>query len=224
MKKYFKTLRECPLFNEIEDCNINTMVDCMQAKPHRVSKNTVILSEGDPATKMGILLSGSAQIIREDYYGNRSIVAHIEPAQLFAESFACAEAKELPVSIIATSDAEVLLMDSSHITHTCCNNCAFHNQMIYNLMRIMAKKNLIFNEKIEVTGKRSTKEKLMTFLLLQAKKHHSNTFTIPYNRQELADFLEVERSGLSVEISKLCKAGIIEADKKTFRILKTDIS
>lgn len=221
MEKYFKTLRECPLFNDIEDNNIDTMVNCMQAKPRRVVKNTAILSEGEPATRMGILLSGSAQIIREDYYGNRSIVANVEPAQLFGETFACAETDELPVSVVASSDAEVLLMESAHITHTCCNNCAFHNQMIYNLMKIMAKKNLIFNEKIEITAKRSTKDKLMSYLLMQAKKQHSDIVTIPYNRQELADFLEVERSGLSVEISKLCKAGIIEADKKTFRILQT---
>ncbi|MBQ8662609.1 MAG: Crp/Fnr family transcriptional regulator [Eubacterium sp.] len=223
MKKYFKILRECPLFNEIEDAHIETMVGCLQAKPRRILKNTAILTEGEPATQMGILLSGSAQIIREDYYGNRSIVATVEPAQLFGETFACAETKELPVSVVASTDTEVLLMDSHHITHTCCNSCDFHNQMIYNLMKVMAKKNLIFNEKIEITGKRSTKEKLMTYLLMQAKKHHSDTFTIPYNRQELADFLEVERSGLSVEIGKLCKAGIIEADKKTFHILKKEI-
>lgn len=223
MEKYFNILRKCPLFNEIKDENISAMMGCVGAKLQRFSKNNAIFSEGDQASHIGIVLSGAVQIIREDYYGNRSIVANIEPPQIFGETFACAETDELPVSVIASENAEVLLLDSKRLTHSCRNACEFHNQMIFNLMKVMAKKNLIFNEKLEITGKRSTREKVMTFLLLQAKKHHSDTFTIPYNRQELADFLEVERSGLSVEISKLCKAGIIEADKKTFRILKKEI-
>lgn len=222
MEKYFQILKKCPLFHEIEGDNIGAMMGCVDAKLHRFSKNNAIFSEGDPATHIGIVLSGGAQIIREDYYGNRSIVANIEPAQIFGETFACAETAELPISVIATENTDVLLLDCRRLTHSCRNACDFHNQMIFNLMKVMAKKNLIFNEKIEITGKRSTKEKLMTFLLLQAKKNHSDTFIIPYNRQELADFLEVERSGLSVEISKLCKAGVIETDKKVFRILKEE--
>lgn len=223
MTRYYNVIRKCPLFHEIEDENITAMLGCIGAKWQSYPKNTPIISEGDPAIYVGMVLSGSVQIVREDYYGNRSIVTKLEPAQLFGESFSCAEVDAMPVSVIASTDAEILLMDCRRITQSCCNACEFHNRMIFNLMKVMARKNLIFNEKIEITGKRSTREKLMAFLLLQAKKNKSDTFTISYNRQELADFLEVERSGLSVEISKLCKAGVIKADKKTFHILKEQI-
>ena len=216
-------IKKCPLFHEIEEKDISAMLGCLGAKQCRFPKNAAVFSEGDPAIYIGIVLSGRVQIVREDYYGNRSIVANIGPAQIFGESFSCAGAGTLPVSVIAAEDVEVLLLDCRRIGKSCQNACAFHCQVIYNLMQVMARKNLMFNEKLEITGKRTTREKLMTFLLLQAKKSQSDTFMIPFNRQELADYLEVDRSGLSVEISKLCRAGIIETDKKRFRILKKQL-
>lgn len=220
MKKFIDQIKNCALFNGIALDNIQAMMGCIGARVQHFDKSETILLEGEPAKYIGIVLSGRAQIIRDDYYGNRSIVANIEPTQMFGESFACAETPALPINVIAVENTSVLLLDCRRITKTCQNACAFHNQVIFNLMKMMANKNLIFNEKIEITSKRTTREKLMTYLSLQAKKQNSNTITIPYNRQELADFLEVERSGLSVEISKLCRAGVIEADKKTFRILE----
>ncbi len=113
-----------------------------------------------------------------------------------------------------------MFIDCRRIMHSCSNVCGFHQQMIFNLMKNLALKNIMFHQKIEITSKRSTKEKLMTYLNLQAKKHKSNKFFIPFNHQELADFLEVERSGLSAEISKLRKEGIIESEKNRFTILR----
>lgn len=220
MEKYFNQIKRSALFRGIDEGNVMAMMGCIGARLQQYSKNETIFSEGEPAKYIGLLLNGRAQIIRNDYYGNRSIVTNIEPTQLFGESFACAEISALPINVVATEDSSVLLLDSRRITQTCQNACEFHNQIIFNLMKLMASKNLMFNEKIEITSKRTTREKLMTYLSQQAKKQQSNTVTIPYNRQELADFLEVERSGLSVEISKLCKAGVIEADKKTFRIME----
>lgn len=223
MEGYYEAIRKCPLFYGIEDENVSAMLACVGAKWQRYPKNGTIFAEGDPAILMGIVLKGSVHVVREDYYGNRSIVAKFESSGLFGESFSCAEAEEMPVSVVAAEDTEVLLLDCHRVTKSCHNACEFHCKLVFNLMKVMAQKNLIFNEKMQITGKRTTREKLMTFLMMQAKKHHSASFEIPYNRQELADFLEVERSGLSVEISKLCKEGIIEANKKYFSILKSHI-
>lgn len=218
-KNYDEVLEKCLLFNDIEHKNLSAMLGCLGAKVEKFSKNQTILTEGEPARRIGIVLSGAAQIIRVDYYGNRSIVASMEPAQLFGESFACAGVKTMPVSVVASEDAEVMLIDCARIIRSCSNACVFHNQMIFNLMKVVATKNLVFNQKLEVTSRRTTREKLMTYLLLQAKLQNKSSFTIPYDRQELADFLEVDRSGLSAEISRMRREGLIACKRSTFTLL-----
>lgn len=219
MKKILDILKQCTLFDHIEEKNLSVMLRCLGAKERMYQKNETIFSEGETITQLGIVLSGAVQIIRVDYYGNRSILTELEPVQLFGESFACAGAKALPVSVVANENSQVLFIDVNRITHSCSNACEFHNQIIFNLLRLVARKNLIFNEKIEITSKRSTREKLMTYLMMQAKQNHSHDFLIPFDRQELADYLEVERSGLSAEISKLRKEGILECKRNHFVIL-----
>lgn len=219
MNNYFDVLRKCPLFVGVADEHIGKMLHCLGAVKESFDKKYTIIAEGNPAKFIGILLSGSARVEQVDYYGNRTIVGRVEPSQLFCEEFACAEAEAIPVSVIANEPCEVLLVDCCHILHTCHNNCAFHQQMIFNLMKNLAVKNIGYHQKIEITSKRTTREKLMAYLMFCAKESASNSFTIPYDRQELADFLEVERSGLSAEISKLRKEGVLESTKNYFELL-----
>ena len=219
MKKYLNVLRKCPLFEQIEDDDLLKMLKCLGAKVEFFDKKYTIIAEGNRAKYIGIVLSGSAQIIQIDYYGNRSILGGIEKSQIFAEAFACADVESIPVTVIANEPCEIMLIDCAHILHTCSNHCFFHQQLIFNLMKDLAKKIVVFHQKIDIISKRSTREKLMTYLLMMSKKMNSNTFDIPFNRQELADYLEVERSGLSVEIRKLKKEGIIKNDKKHFTLM-----
>ena len=216
MKKYLKILKSCPLFDQIGEEDLLRMLGCLGAKVEFFDKKYTILSEGSPAKYVGIVLSGSAHIVQVDYYGNRNILSEIEPSQVFAEAFACAEVRSIPVTVIANEPCEIMLIDCSHILHTCSNHCGFHQQLIYNLMKDLASKTLLFHQRIEITSKRTTREKLLTYLMLQAKKADSNSFDIPFDRQELADFLEVDRSGLSAEISKLRKEGILDSEKNHF--------
>lgn len=219
MQKYTDILKSCSLFDDIDEDNLMTMLNCLRAKVRHYGKNQSIMSEGEKTADIGIMLKGKAQLIRDDYYGNRSIIDNIRPSQLFAESFVCAGEDIVPIDIVATEDSEVMLIDGHHILHTCANACSFHNRMIFNLMRIVAAKNIIFDRKMEITSKRTTREKLMTYLMQQAKFHKSRCFTVPYDRQELADYLEVDRSGLSAEISKLRREGVLECRKNEFRLL-----
>lgn len=224
MENYFEILQKCSLFHGIIDENLTTMLNCFGANVVTYKKKETILAEGESPKYIGIVLSGKVQMIQIDYFGNRSIVATITSSELFGESFACANIKALPVNIIAAEDTKVMFIDCMRITQSCSNACIFHNQIIYNLMKGIATKNLMFHQKIEVTSKRTTREKLMTYLLLQAKKQNSNQFYISYDRQELADYLEVDRSGLSAEISKLKKEGILDSKKNLFILLKDTIS
>lgn len=219
MKKYLETLRKCPLFQQIEDDDLLKMLGYLGAKVETFDKKYTIFAEGTPAKYIGVLLSGSAQIVQVDYYGNRSILGSVAPSEVFAEAFACAGMDMLPVSVTANEPCEVMLINRDHILHTCQNHCGFHQQLIFNLMKDLASKAILFQQKIEITSKRTTREKLMTYLLLYAKKANSNSFEIPFDRQELADYLEVDRSGLSAEIGKLRKEGILENHRKRFTLL-----
>lgn len=183
MKKYLEILCKCRLFQNMENESITAMLSCLGAELRSYSKNQNIFTEGETVSHIGIILSGTAQIVRVDFYGNRSIVTNIEPLQLFWESLACTETNSIPVNVIAEKECEVMLIDCRKILHPCSNACEFHSQMIFNLMKEIAAKNLLLNQKIEIISKRTTREKLMTYLMIQAKQHGSSSFTIPYDRQ-----------------------------------------
>lgn len=219
MKKYFDVLKKCPLFNGIKEEKLGDMLLCLSAKEKSFKKGDTVLAEGDSASVFGIVLKGSVQLIRIDYYGNRSILASLGPGQLFGEAFACASLKALPIDITVKEDTVILLIDASDITKPCKKACAFHSQLILNLLSIVSRKNLLLHQKIEITSKRSTREKLLTYLFIQAKQAESNTFSIPYNRQELSDYLGVERSGLSVQISKLQHEKVLKCKRNVFTLL-----
>lgn len=218
MEKYYDILAVNPLFAGIDRENIFAMMGCIGGHTVTAEKNSPIFREGDPAVYVGLVLSGAVRMERADFNGNRSILALVGVGELFCETYACAGVAALPVSVIADERAEVLLMDCRRITTSCSGACGFHSRMIQNLLRLVANRNLVYDQKIEITSRRTTREKLMTYLYSEAKRQGSPSFTIPYDRQELADYLEVDRSGLSAEISKLRKEGILESEKANFTI------
>jgi CRP-like cAMP-binding protein len=217
--EYLPVLRACPLFDGVEEQDLPIMLDCLGAKTIQAEKNAPIFRQGDPARYVGIVLAGQVQILQEDYYGNRSILGRAGPGELFGEAFACAGVEALPVSVVAAEHSCVMLLECGRITTSCCNACAFHSRMIVNLLRVMAAKNLQFHQKLQITSRRTTREKLMSYLLAQAQTRRASQFTIPFDRQELADYLGVDRSGLSAEISRLKAEGVIDCHRSTFKIL-----
>lgn len=219
MKRYVNNIRDCSLFEGVTDAELSDVLDYLEAKIVSVSGNQPVFLEGEPARQIGVVLEGSVQVVWEDFYGNRSIVTAVEPGQLFGEVFICAGIDAMPVSVIAASAGEVMLIDGKKIVTVANNTCSFHDQLVSNLLRIVATKSLMLNRKMKIIQKRTTKEKLMSFLLFQAKRYGSNEFTIPYDRQALADYLGVERSAMSAEIGKLCKEGVIECKRSHFKLL-----
>lgn len=219
MKKYIEILQNCSLFKDIASEDIERMLICLKAEVISFDKEYTIMADGLPAKYIGIMLSGKARVSQIDYYGNRNIIGVVETAEMFSEAFACAGVKELPVTITAVEPCKVMFIDSNRILHTCASCCSFHQNLIYNLMKSLAEKIVLFHQKMEITSKRTTRDKILTFLMHYSKQTGSNCFNIPYDRQELADYLGVERSGLSVEISKLKAEGIIENNKNYFVFL-----
>ena len=218
MKKYLQILKKCPLFLGIDENDLSVMLGCLGARVETFDKRYTIFAEGNPAKYIGIVLSGTAQTVANDYYGNRSILATSSVADLIGETFACADVESIPVSVVAHEPCEVMFIECQRILRSCSNACGFHATMIFNLMKDLAKKNIMFHERIEITSKRTTREKLLAYLAVRARVSDSSSFDIPFDRQELADYLEVDRSGLSAEIGKLKKEGVIDCRKNRFKI------
>lgn len=219
MKEFFDTLLRCPLFEGMNREDLEAMLPCLGARTAQYEKNQTIFLEGDPAQAVGIVLEGSVQVVREDYYGNRSLLSLLPPPQIFGETFACAQVDTLPVSVVAASPCTVLLMDCRKMVTTCTNTCLFHQRLVSRLLRVIASKNLMLNQKVSYLSQRTTREKLLAFLLAQAKEAGSNEFTIPFDRQALADYLGVERSAMSTELGKLKKSGVLTFQKSHFKLL-----
>lgn len=219
MENYLKILEKCPLFASIELEHIAAMLNCLQAQICNFKRGNYIISAGDKAGHVGIVLSGKVQISRTDYYGNRNILAEIVCPQSFGENCACSDIEYMPLDVVAIEDSSVLLINVRRITHICSNACGFHNRMIFNLLKIVTRKNLMLEEKISIMSRRTTKDKLLTYLGIISKKKGSDCFIIPYDRQALADYLGVDRSGLSAEISKLCREKLIKCHRSEFTIL-----
>ena len=220
MKRYIETIQKCLLFNDIEQEDLINLLTCMGAKVKTFEKEEYIVEENKDVTISGIVLSGSIQLVQYDYNGNRTILSRIEPLQLFGEANSFSS-ETMPTNIVAAENSTVLFIDTNHLSHPCGNHCKFHITLINNLLRIMATKNVGLNQKLQCISQRTTREKILNYLLLEAKKHKTNEFEIPFDRQSLADYLCVERSAMSAELSKLRNENVIESNKNKFKLLKT---
>lgn len=219
MEQYFEVLEKCLLFKGVQRDDISGILKCFEVKIKEYRKGETLFLQGDAVNFFGVVLEGSIQIIRNDYYGNRSIVTTAMPSQLFAETFAFTKASSVPLSAWASSDSTIMLINPEKIIGQCSRACSFHSRIISNLIKVMASKNLEINKKLEIVSKRTTRDKLMTYLFLTSQELGIKSFTVPFNRQELADYLEVDRSGLSAEISKLKKDGKLFCRRSEFTIL-----
>lgn len=216
MKKYLEILKRCPLFQGIAPEELLAMLDCIGADAKEYRKGTFILTEGLPVREIGILLSGRIELAQTDYHGNKNLLATVHAGELFGESFACAGLARSPLDAVTSEDCTVLLLRMEKILLTCHNGCTFHNRMIFNLVHVLAAKNVMFQQKFTVISKRSTREKLLTYLHGQAGDRAQAGFDIPLDRQALADYLGVDRSGLSAELGKLAREGVLSFRKNHF--------
>lgn len=218
MEAYFSVLAQCGLFQGIEQEDIRSMIGCLGGKTRSVLKGDPVFLEGEPAQSVGVVLSGTVQVVQDDYYGNRSVLSILQSGDTFGEAFSCAGVPTMPVSVMSLTNSTVLLLDCRRVLTMCPHSCHFHSLLIQNLLKGIAQKNLAFTEKIRHMSQKTTKEKLMSYLLSQAKQQGSAEFTIPCGRQALADYLGVERSAMSAELSKLKKAGLLETKGSWFRL------
>lgn len=221
MKKYVQLLQLNPLFKNFSEMDIETILACLSARFDFFNKKDIILLQGDSVQSVGVVLSGSVQVIKEDFEGKVNVLTQLGENNIFAEAFAFAGINQSPVTVQAVEDCEILLIDCQKMIKTCHESCVFHSSLIENMLYLIARKNITLHEKIEVISKRTIREKLFTYLNTQIQMARSKKITIPYNREDLANYLCVDRSALSRELCKLRDEGLIKFNKNEFEIHET---
>ena len=206
-------LSNTQLFRGLEEAEITSLLDCLNATTRSFQKGEVILSEGNTTENIGIVLSGLAVISCNDIWGNTSILGHVAPGSVFAEVYACIPGEPMLVTVSAVEDTSVLFMNVGRILATCTNACPFHTKLVRNLLTVCAHRSLQLSQRIQHTSSKSIRGLLMSYFSECSKHAGSNSFLIPYNRQQLADYLNVDRSTMCNELSKMQRDGIIEYDK-----------
>ena len=220
---FYHLLAASPLFQGIEESKYDELLSCLNSRITTFHKDETIIQKGSTLDEFGFVLSGHLHIVRYDYWGNRNILSELSEGDLFAESYACIPEKEVELSVVAADKCEILFLKADHITANCPHSCTYHTQLAKNLLAIIAMKNILLTKKINHLSKRSTREKLLSYLQDISVEKHSPSFLIPFNRQELADYLCVDRSALSSELSKMKKEGILQYEKNSFHLLQTSL-
>ncbi len=209
-------LKKTPLFDGVSDADLEKLLGCLDARKRSYCRNEAILLAGEEARDVGVVLSGRVQVVQEDVTGSRAILAQLGEGALFAEAFACSSFKTLSVSVFSVSESVVMFLDCQKLMTACPGGCTFHNQLIQNMLRVLANKNVLLSRKMEHLSKRTTREKLLSYLSEQAVICRSREFVIPFNRQELADYLCVDRSAMSAELGRLRDEGLLEFERSRF--------
>lgn len=213
---------QSPFFKNISADELNEMCRCRFIKEHKYKKNSVIFSTGNVVREIGTVLSGSVNIENNDPWGNKTILSNVSSGEIFAESYAfCGE--PLMVDAVAAEDTRVLFFSAAALTNWNDSQNDWRSKMLVNLLENSMRKNIALSERIFCTTPKTIRGRLLLFLSSCSKKAKSSTFQIPFDRQQLADHLNLDRSALSKELGKMKREGLIDFYKNTFKLQNTDM-
>ncbi|MGN1058958.1 MAG: Crp/Fnr family transcriptional regulator [Clostridia bacterium] len=214
-----KQIAATQLFRHISESETASVLDCLCASVKRFAKDEVIFRTGEVVEAAGLVLSGAVHIEQTDLWGNRSILAAVMPGELFAEGYAILSGQQSTVDAVAVKDCEIIFFSVARILQTCSAACVFHTRLIRNLVEDLAAKNAQLTMKITHTTPKSIRGRVLSYLSSQAAQQGSYQIQIPFSRQQLADYLCVERSALSGELSKMQREGLITFYKNQFTLI-----
>jgi len=209
------------LFRGINESDLRAMMTCLSPWERCYRKGETIIAEGVETDAVGVVLSGRVIIEHSDLWGTNSILGNVDPGGVFAETYACIPGETTLIHVTAAEDSRVLYLNVGKILTTCSNACVFHARLIKNLLSVCAIKSLQLSSRIIHTTSKSIRGRLLSYLSDMAKKSGSLSFNIPFNRQQLADYLGVDRSTMCNELSKMQKEGMIRYERNSF-VIKAD--
>ena len=218
MKEFVPVLKQTKLFAGVEEEDVFSMLSCLGARLRTYKKGEYVLRQGQCLSDILVLAEGSLYIQKDDYWGNRSILGHIGVGEIFGEAYASPESGALLNDVVAVENSSVFFFDVKRVITTCSSACRFHTLVVQNLFFAISEKNRSLVQKLDYLSRRTTREKLISYLSEEAKKQNSAYFTIPFNRQQLADYLSVDRSAMSNELCKMRDDGLLEFEKNRFKL------
>lgn len=219
MEKYIEILKRTQLFSGVSDTEISAMLHCLQARMINIKKGEYVYREGEHLDNISVLVKGKLLVQHNDFWGNRNIINILHVGEMFGEAYVAPESGALTNDVVAEEDSTVIFFNVRKILTFCSTACRFHSMVIQNLFFAISEKNRKLVQKIGHMSKRSTRTKLLSYLSDEAKKNNSSHFTIPFTRQQLADFLCVDRSAMSNELCKMRDEGLLEFEKNQFTLL-----
>ena len=218
MKKYSSVLKKTQMFSGVSEKELSGMLGCLGARLKTYQKGEYVLRQGQHLEDITVLVEGGLLIQKDDYWGNRSILGHISVGEMFGEAYVAPESGPLLNDVVAIEDSAVIFFDVKRILTTCSSACHFHSLVVQNMFFAISEKNRKLVQKLGHMSKRTTREKLISYLSEEAKRQHSSSFTIPFNRQQLADFLSVDRSAMSNELCRMRDEGLLNFEKNRFEL------
>ena len=207
------------LFDGIAREDRGAMLGCIGYHIGTFRKGDIVAFEEENIRHIGIVLSGAVDMIKEDLWGNKTMLVRVRRNEVFGETFACGSDNLSVVTFQVSEAARILFLPFDRVMHSCTMACQFHHRLIENMVHIIANKNRDLMRKVEVVSKRTIREKLLAYLSIQAQVQKKRYFEIPLGRVELAEYLCVDRSALTRELAKMKEDGLIDYDRNWFRML-----
>ena len=210
----FEIIKECPIFKDFSIDEIIEIFSVVSFYEKNYKKNDIILAENTKIEYFGIITNGKIALSNFDYFGNRNILNVFEKEDSFAEALVSLEI-QIPHEVISLTDSSIVWIEYKSLSKS-----LYYQKILNNLLNIISTKNLILNKKLQILSKRTTREKILEYLSTQKKLLSiDSNFEINLNRNEMADYLALDRSNLSRELGKLKKEGIIDFKKNKFKLL-----
>ena len=219
MEQYYPILKRCALFRGIEESNYMDLLGCLDAQIKHFNEDEYIFFAGDKINRVGVVLSGTVEILKENLAGNKHIIAILDSSHLFAEGIVCTADRLSPVTAQAKEETNIMFIPYEKIIRSCGQSCSYHIELIQNMMVVLGEKNISLNWKLELLTLKGMREKLASYLIKASYENRSNTFQIPLNRSELSDFLNVSRTSMCRELTRMKDDGLIDLYGRSFKIL-----
>ena len=215
MNKYYNPIKNSSLFYGINDEELKGILECFRARVRSYDSGEVIIRQGERVLDLYMVLEGCVNVEKDSFWGRRIIVSRVNPNENIALAFVAAK-NISNVDVVSAKKTKLLILSYEKCTSMCQNACTRHRVLINNMFEILSKENIELIQKIENISQKSIRDKLLTYLSNEAQKNRSNTFEIAFNRQDLADYLNIDRSAMCFEMSKLQKEGLISYQKNKF--------
>ncbi len=219
MEEYLEIIKRCILFKGFKEAEIIDFLTKVSAKLSEFKKDEFIIKTNDKPNEFGILIKGSANIQKLDFNGKLNITSNIDVSELFGEAFVYADINKALVSVCCNENSSVILLNKNNISNLAHSDIELFKKFNENMLKCMSKKLVNLNRKIDILTGQNIREKILGYLDSLSEDNKKSTIEIPFNREQLADFLCVNRSSLSRELSKMRDEGIIDFYKNSFKKL-----